>query len=266
MKKTSKNLPIISFIISLLCGHIISLVLGIISLKKNKENKSFSIAAIAISIIEIIVIIYIFANWSSINKPKVQDEHCVSAYECKKLDKDSASCKYKDEDNAEHAIKCYIDDYISAQIVEEKNDTNFQSINKKEFKDNNNIISKTFILADNELYAKMPSDESVKNQLESPTIAKFNNEEYVLITPNVSEFFIVQDGDLEYMFFKSFNGKMFYINNYKNSTSAPFTTVLVRELKEIIKMGTENNKGYGEDSHGLKTYINEFIIRYSRFK
>ena len=115
--KKENTMAVIAIVLAALGFNVISLILGILGLKKSKETnsgKGLSIAAIIISILQILVIIFIvavgtmFTNlvWPSVKKEIVNQATCAMAYDCELNTKSEYICKYKDENNEEKEIKC----------------------------------------------------------------------------------------------------------------------------------------------------------------
>lgn len=115
--KKENTIAVIALVLAALGFNVISLILGILGLKKSKETnsgKGLSIAAIIISILQILVIIFfvavgtMFTNlvWPSVKKEIVNQATCAMAYDCELNTKSEYICKYKDENNEEKEIKC----------------------------------------------------------------------------------------------------------------------------------------------------------------
>ena len=115
--KKENSMAVVALVLAALGFNFVSLILGILALKKSKETnsgKGLSIAAIIISILQILVIIFIvavgtmFTNlvWPSVKKEIVNQATCTMAYDCELNTKSEYICKYKDENNEEKEIKC----------------------------------------------------------------------------------------------------------------------------------------------------------------
>ena len=170
--KKENTMAVIAIVLAALGFNVISLILGILGLKKSKETnsgKGLSIAAIIISILQILVIIFIvavgtmFTNlvWPSVKKEIVNQATCTMAYDCELNTKSEYICKYKDENNEEKEIKCPWTDVNTdqqkttiAQNTPNLSDIKVESLKKfaelgSKFKDKYDASSYGIILTDN---------------------------------------------------------------------------------------------------------------------
>ena len=107
-QKQTNVIAIVALILSIIGFNLISLIMGIIGLKKSKElndGKGIAIAAIIISILQTILITVSVAMFVlSVNTvgPEVKKTinittKCSIAYDCEMINKSEYSCKYKEE-------------------------------------------------------------------------------------------------------------------------------------------------------------------------
>ena len=147
-QKQTNVIAIVALILSIIGFNLISLIMGIIGLKKSKElndGKGIAIAAIIISILQTILITVSVAMFVlSVNTvvPEVKKTinittKCSIAYDCEMINKSEYSCKYKEE-----TIICNWE-YVNANQIKTTTTTklaeDYETVLKREL-DFNNLI------------------------------------------------------------------------------------------------------------------------------
>ena len=116
-KKEKNTIALVALILSILGFNVVSLVLGILGLKKSRElddGKGISVIAIVLSTLQVVAIALVlicgFAFtamlWPEVKENIVEQANCSMAYDCEMINKSEYSCKYRDGKNLEQTITC----------------------------------------------------------------------------------------------------------------------------------------------------------------
>lgn len=120
-KSLTNGMAIAGFILSFFCGFPLGLIFSIIGLtqaKKCNSGKGLAIAGLIISIVEVIVIVAIscmvtiFSTlvFGNVKNTIQKSNYCSMSYDCGEPNSAGIRvCKYRDENNKEQEIKCFVD-------------------------------------------------------------------------------------------------------------------------------------------------------------
>lgn len=125
------------------------------------------------------------------------------------------------------------------------------------------------IVYEDTLYAGIDEKNELTKKLET---IKINNRKGYKLIDNIREAYFVEKGQCGYhfAFASGKDGKFYYINNYKDSKSSMLEVTLVKELSDIKKVESREEKksieAYAIDSKNKEYNLSDIIAKYSQLK